>query len=194
MARLRKLYIGDKLLNTPQPFEEELDSLVITNHNLLMENLSRIRREWLASSDGEDSAEILDYANECRRAANNFALVALVTRLHHWIAIFVGELTKTNHRDKGLIANLNTLEKQTGEGRIPISFFEGLTTVRDSVIHGDSQVEWFYKRNRRVADKYANTDSGEVEFTEEHLQEAIKNSVEQVKWYEAQLDVLGVFS
>jgi hypothetical protein len=73
-----------------------------------------------------------------------------------------------------------------------ISFFEELVTVRDSIVHTDAKTEWeFSGQKRRVADKYANAALGEVEFTPTHLQEAIEKSTKQVKWYDAQLDVIN---
>jgi hypothetical protein len=46
------------------------------------------------------------------------------------------------------------LNEGLGAGPVPIIFFEKIVTLRDSVIHGDSQVEW--KDNgvmRAVADE-----------------------------------------
>ena len=115
-------------------------------------------------------------------AETNLALVGLVTRLQHWLSILVEELTKKPARDKSLFKNLAALEEETGEGPIPISFFQGLCEVRDSIIHADSKTTWtFQAKEKKVADCYAN--AGEVAFTQVHLHEAIAKSIQQVKWY-----------
>lgn len=188
--RLKKLYLGGKLLDLPHPFEEELDCLVSINHRLLMENISRLEQEATVTGDGFDLIEVRGISDELRRAANNLAVVGLVTRFHHWISLFVEELTQNSVRDEPLVRNLRALEGKTGEGPISISFFQELVTVRDSIIHADSRTEWVFGNKRNVAERYANVSSGEVEFTNEHLKEAIEKSVMQVKWYDERLDLL----
>jgi hypothetical protein len=182
----------------PHPFEEELGWLVRTNHTLVLESISSIEREEIAL-ENLDPTEIHTYSDELRRAANNLALVGLVTRLHHWVSVFVEELPKHNTREKsakeiGLVKNLTTLNAalaRTESSPISIDFFENLVTVRDAIIHADSKSKWTYgKKERQVSERYAITASGEVDFTETHLQEAIENSVRQVKWYDDRLDAL----
>lgn len=175
MVRLRKLYLDGKLLECPHPFEDEIDWVVRTNHRLVFESISRIEGE--AEPD-----EIEDgYSNELRRAANSLALVGLVTTLHHWISIFVEELTKENATDRSLVRNLKTLDERTGVSPIPIQFFEELVTVRDSIIHAHSQIQWTFRHAREVPQRYADTASGEVQFTEADLNEAIQKSITLVK-------------
>jgi len=92
-----------------------------------------------------------------------------------------------------VVKNIRTLNERTGEGPIPIGFFESLVTVRDSIIHSDTKTEWeFSGRKRQVAERYANASLGEVEFTQTHLQEAIEKSTTQVKWYDIRLDSLNI--
>jgi hypothetical protein len=57
---------------------------------------------------------------------------------------------------------MKELKAQLGEGApVDIDFFEELVAVRDSIIHADSKIAWSHnKRNRPVADKYANTEWG----------------------------------
>jgi hypothetical protein len=198
VTRLKKLYLKGKLLDVPHPFEEELGWLVRTNHTLVLESISRIEREEIAL-ENLDPIETHTYSDELRRAANNLALVALVTRLHHWVSVFVEELPKHNTKQKsakeiGLVKNLTTLNAafaRTESSPIPMDFFENLVTARDAIIHADAKSEWTYRgEKRQVSERYANTVSGEVDFTEAHLQEAIENSVRQVKWYDDRLDAL----
>lgn len=197
---MKRLYLKGKLLDVPHPFEEELGWLVSTNHRLVMENISRIEEEADGTADHMDLAEIHAYSDELRRAANNLALVGLVTRLHHWLSIFVEELTNKNARDNSLVKNLTRLNERIGEGPISIGFFENLVTVRDSIIHADTKIEWEFSgkktgkktgKKRRVVDRYANVSLGEIEFTQAHLQEAIEKSTKQVKWYDERLDALN---
>jgi hypothetical protein len=193
VARLRKLYLGGKLLDLPHPFEEELDYLVSTNHRLVMETISRFEVEDVARADHDDLAEIHAHNDELRKAANNLALVGLVTRLHHWLSIFVEEITRKSAGDKSLEKNLKTLKERTGDGPIDISFFQELGTVRDSIIHADSKSAWMRgSEPRQVARCYTDVTFSEVAFTQAHLQEAIEKSIKQVKWYDERLEALNL--
>jgi hypothetical protein len=188
MARLKRLYMGGRLLDVPHPFEEELEYLVSAGHRLVMERVSRSEEEGIAKAENEDLPELQAYFEEVRKAANNLALVGLVTRLHHWLSLFVEELTNESARDKSLMKNLRGLNHRIGEGPIPDDFFRDLVTVRDSIIHADNKVKWeFAGDTRQVADRYANLSLGEIEFTTDHLKEAIAKSIEQVKWYDAKI-------
>jgi hypothetical protein len=189
--RLKRLSLNGKLLDVPHPFEEELGWLVSTNHTLVMENISRIEQDAVATDDEPDLSEMHAYSDELRKAANNLALVGLVTRFRHWVNLFLEELLKTGFVDQGLQKNLEALEKRTGEGPTPISFFQELGTLRDSIIHAESKTAWMRgDKTKQVAERYADVSSGEVAFTRAHLQEAIEKSIEQIKWYDERLDVL----
>ena len=190
--RLKKLYLNGKLLDLPHEFEEELGWLVSTNHTFVMENISRIEKEAVATDDHLDLGELHDYSNELRRAANNLALVGLVTRFRHWVNLFLEELLKDRFEDQGLQKNLEALEQRTGKGPSPISFFQDLVTVRDSIIHADSKIAWIYGiKTKQIAERYADVSLGELAFTQAHLQEAIEKCIEQIKWYDRRLDVLS---
>jgi len=107
------------------------------------------------------------------------------------VSIFVEEITSKSAKHRGLVNNLKLLNERTGFGPVSIEFFEDLVTVRDAIVHADSRIEWSYQdKKRQVSGRYANATSGEVEFTETHLDEAIENSVTQVKWYDDHLDIL----
>src|SRR5579864_2847217 len=77
---IRKIRVGGKAYDLPHPFDDELEWLVRTNHNLVFRRVDEIEAQ--ASAEDRDP----DYAAELKRAATRMALVALVTRLHHWIA------------------------------------------------------------------------------------------------------------
>jgi hypothetical protein len=204
LVRLRKIYLGDKLLPTPHPFEEEVESLLRANHFLLFGSIADNERKGEAAIRENPEAEepefvhadisdMHDFFNELRSAATNLTLVGLVTRLQHWISIFVEELTKENAKDRGLTSNLKTLNKETGSGLVPIEFFQGLSKVRNSIVHADSEVEWNYlDKKQRVPERYINS-TGQLDFKEADLDEAMKNSITQVKWYDDRLEALGVF-
>jgi hypothetical protein len=71
---------------------------------------------------------------------------------------------------------------------VPLSFFVDLVSARDSIVHADSQGEWaFQGKPRRVATRYRDLLSGELYFSDDDLQQAIENSVRQVKWYDDKL-------
>jgi hypothetical protein len=159
-------------------------------------NIARLERDEVSRlcreiADGPELGSELDYAksmfDELRNAANQLALVSLVTRLQHWINDFVKEIRGSN-QDKGLVPNLRILNRRLGVSPITVSFFVDLVSVRDSVIHADSMIEWTHNGPRRVPERYANTVTGEVNFTESHLREAIEVSIRQVKWYDERLD------
>jgi len=138
-----------------------------------------------------------------QRAANNLAVVGLVTRLQHWIIKFVKlseskklpKPKKPKRKKPGLVSNLALLNGQLGKGPVSVRFFWRLVNVRDSVIHGDSRAEWEFPRNklRGVAKRYLNS-WGYVELDPGQLKEAIANAVQQVKWYHEKLLSLGEIS
>jgi hypothetical protein len=184
LSWIRRLYIGGKAIDLRHPFDEELDCLVRSNHALVWNSIARI--------EAEPEERDPDYANELRRAANNQALVTLITRLHHWVCLLIEEfIKKKSVREKGLVSNMNFLNSRTGPGPVPVDFFQELVTVRDSIIHADSQTSWTFKDEmRQVAEKYSNAETGEVEFTRSDLEEAIDKAVKQVRWYHDRLEAL----
>jgi hypothetical protein len=90
-----------------------------------MTNISRLEKENIAMREkatdcpelGSDLAETRAIANDLRRAANALALVGLVTRLNHWVSIFVEEITNKTAKNRGLVTNLKRLNDQTGSGK-----------------------------------------------------------------------------
>jgi hypothetical protein len=178
---IRKIRIEGKLHDLPHPLDDELEWLVRTNHNLVLRRVDEVEAQ--ASPEQRDP----EYASELKKAASRMALVGLIVRLDHWVAALASDVAAENTRDKGLVWNLKRLNQRTGPGPVSLGFFSELVTVRDSIIHADSQVEWTYKdKKKRVADRYASS-LGEIEFTQEHLDEAIDSAVKQVKWYHNEL-------
>jgi hypothetical protein len=80
------------------------------------------------------------------------------------------------------LTQLNALNQDLGNGPVPVDFFEQIVTLRDSVIHGDSQLEW---GGRKVAEEYRSVQGADL--SEEQLQEAIQKSIAQVKYYDERI-------
>jgi len=83
MVRLKKLYIGRKLLDLPHPFEEEVNCLVRTNYDLLCEAISRTEQEGLLAAEqlgdpndvGDAMVDAKSSADELRREVRGLTLV-----------------------------------------------------------------------------------------------------------------------
>src|ERR1700688_1620013 len=163
MARPLKLRLGGKLFDLPHPFEEDVKFLVKATYELLCENIaSKEALEITEAEKIEDSREAgaeiqwaKSTADELRREARSVAVVTLVTRFQHWLRVFVEEIKKKP--ENGVEKNLETLNKGLGveEGPVPAAFFCDLETVRDSIIHADSNVKWMRgPKQRSVPLKY----------------------------------------
>lgn len=181
----------------------------------MFDSISRIEQEQISgASKTEDPAEAgseIDFAtseaNELREAATNMALVSLVTRFQHAVNVFVDDYAQMQKRaaDSDLRSNLRTLNRRFGKGPTDIAFFADLATVRDSIIHADSNVEWMHGKNRRIVPKKYRDASLErlkltkaqrrelkanstprLNFTETHLQAAMKKCTDQINWYDEQ--------
>jgi hypothetical protein len=194
----------DEPTEFPYEFETDLHHLVITNHNLTLGAIERSEGEDLEKLDCSDPEtlrsienQLHDFYDDLRRAANNLAAVALVTRIQHWIIRLAKTACEKGKSKRGekkrgertLVTNLNYLNGHLGEGPIPVKFFAELVDARDSVIHGDSKQEWDRGR-RRVASHYANS-YGDTEINGEQLKEAAAKAAEQVKWYDGKLRALA---
>jgi hypothetical protein len=174
----------------PHDFEIDLNNLVVANHNLTLEAINRSEEEDLeklaplGDPFDQTASHLLMFYEDLRRAAANLAVVGLVTRLDHWITRFCKEVRR---KSKGLVSNLTLLNEDLGDGPVSVAFFCELVTVRDSVVHADSQEVWCYHDDlRRVAKHYTN-DRGEVKLDEEQFKQAVVNAIEQVKWYDQKL-------
>jgi hypothetical protein len=197
LARRPILRLGGKAYPTPHPFVEEVESLVLMNYNLLRDTISRHADEEIAKVETDDPATLgseIQYwqsvADDLRKDAVHFALVSLVTRFQHSVKELVREVTKSNVKDR-VIGNLKILNHRVGPGPVETSFFKGLVTVRNSIIHADSKAEWMSgKELRYVPDCYRAADSEWINFTEVHLTEAVEKSLAQINWYDNRLDDL----
>jgi hypothetical protein len=126
---------------------------------------------------------------DLRQAANRLAVVEVVTQFQHWIDSFVKKVNmgkpSGGHRSK-LMNQLAHLENFLGPGPVTLAEFEALVNVRDSIIHANSEAAWYYKEERTVAECYRDAWGG-ISFSEEHLEDAIKNTIQQVSWYDLQI-------
>jgi hypothetical protein len=216
MSRPSKLYLGGRFADLPHPFEEDVQFLVKTTYDLLCENIARREAQAITEAEKiEDPREagaeiqwVKSDADKLRQEARGVAVVTLVTRFQHWLRFFVEDMKKVpaNGVEKNLATLNNELKR---EGPVPAAFFCDLETVRDSIIHADSNVEWMRGTVKRyVPLKYREVnleDLSELKLTKEqlreirenamaqinlrdvHIQEAMTRSIEQVKWYEDRL-------
>jgi hypothetical protein len=190
-------------LNEPQQeithdFEIDLHMLVTANHEFTIAAINREEDEEMAKINNEfhpESREVIysiqgqlqNTYDDLRRAARLLALVGLVTRLDHWVSRFAKRRKLTSakpskpHESK-LVTKLNALNQNLGNGPVSVEFFEKIVTLRDSVIHGDSQVQW---ESRKVADEYRGVQGADL--SEEQLQDAIHNAIAQVKYYDEKI-------
>jgi len=194
LARIKTLTLGDKVSLLPHPFLEEVDWLLVPGHTLLCDAITKHEQEWMAKHcdpirDPEEYAVELGFihseTDNLVQFANSMTLVSLVTRLQHAIRVFAKDVSNNPVERIGLVKNLETLNKQVGAGPVSIAFFGGLETVRDSIVHADSKAEWMRgKTKRSVPIKYRDLSLEWVHVTEAHIQEAVDNSIKQVKWYD----------
>lgn len=201
MADLHDLdFRNDELIEIAHEFAVDLNCVVVANHRFTLDGITRAEdeevqqwRDALALEGGQVALSAISHVQngyeELREAANRLALVGLVTRLQHWIARFIKEqdLKSGKVHESLLISQLDALNRSLGDGPVPLSYFEDLVNVRDSIIHADSRAEWKYRgANRRVADHYRSP-WGEIEFSEEQLKDAIDQATRQVTWYDEKL-------
>jgi hypothetical protein len=183
-------------------FETDIRLLVTENHRITMRGIQQSEdeivdylRKELAQEDGEVVSSAVSSAqffyDDLRRAANHMALVSLVTRLEHWTREFVKQLSLNIGRaGYPVVRDMTALNERLGTAPVDVEFFKDLVTARDSVIHGDSKAEWpFRGAPRRVAARYA--DCGDLDFTDEHLRDAIRRATMQVRWYDERIAALA---
>jgi len=201
MADLDELnFSTDEIVEVAHEFAVDLNCVVVANHRFALEGIARAEDEdienWqeaLALQDNEVASSVICHVrngyDELRKAANRLALVGLVTRLQHWVARFVKErnLKLGKAHESLLINQLDILNKCLGDGPVALPYFEDLVSVRDSIIHADSQAEWKHRgASRQVAAHFRNP-WGQVEFSEGQLKDAIEQATRQVTWYDEKL-------
>lgn len=176
-------------------FEIDLNTIVTANRGFALEGIQRELKDNLArASDREEMLYVESLYEDLRRAANSLAVVALVTRFHHWVTKFVRRLPSApnDYSQQALDKELQKLN-ELGKPPIPNKFFTDLAEFRHSVIHADSRAEWKYWENRgrkhvvrSVANQYRNA-FGESEISDEQFENAVANAIQQIKWYEGRL-------
>jgi len=199
MVDLSQLNLNDAPVETSHEIEVDLACVVVANHGYALEGIGRAEEKDIANVrqvlEGEDwdlvSSEIRHaetFYEDLRRSANRLAVVGLVTRLQHWISLFIkrakiGKLPQT-YRSK-LLNQLEALNELLRTEIVAVSFFNELVDVRDSVVHANSQAEWEYPagNKRQITQRYRSAWS-DVEFGPEQLKEAVAKTVQQVKWYD----------
>ena len=194
--------LNDEPMEMMHPFEIDLNCLVIINHKYTLDGLERDENRTMRAAeslgdegDPEMVSSILDAErrpfDEFRIAARNLAMVALVTRFHHWVSAYARRIDPLRKRGISLKEELNFLKGNIGEGPENASYFLALAEVRNSVIHGDSQRTWEYNgKTREVELRYARTPY-QVEVSEPDLTEAIQKTVTQINWYDQKLICLS---
>jgi hypothetical protein len=203
----------NELIEIPHQFETDLYFLVLENLRITMEGIDRAEDEELCDiaknftpeerdAEADASGHAHHFYDELRLAALSLAIVALVTRLQHWIGRFTKENKPVSARRKSkvkdakstqksnskLVNQLRALDESLGAGPVPITFFETLVDIRDSVIHHNSEARWEYGGEERAVDsRYWNSAFDRLELTEDLLREAVDNATEQLKWYDERL-------
>lgn len=189
MVDLSHLALNDEEpIEVSHEFVVDLHCLVVENHRLTLEAINKAKEEDLTKYSDPEDYNPEPYYEDRLRAANNLALVAVVTRFHHWITRFVGEFhaSATPYEQRGLKEELSDLSV-LGNAPVPAKFFEDLAEVRHSVIHADSKAQWTYRNKpREVSPGYRNA-WGIVEVSEKQLEESIAKAIQQVQWYDDQL-------
>lgn len=221
MDPFTKLYFDGRPLDLPNPFEMDVQFLVKETYDLLCESIARKEVEEIADAEniedpshaGAERAWVISNADELRQEARSVAVVTLVTRFQHWLRVFVKKLT-AKEPPNGVEPNLKILTKQFGNGPVPAEFFHELETVRDSIIHADSNVEWMRGNEQRsISLKYREINLEhllkynltkeqlqeireqaikQINLTDEHVQEAMAKSMQQIKWYGDRLSELKI--
>jgi hypothetical protein len=186
--------LDDEVIEVPHDFVIELNHLVTTNHTLVLQAINADEDAELAKhySDDDEAQRSIEnslqtFYEGLRRAANNLAAVALVTRIHHRLNKMANTISAKPNRN--LAAAFAVLTSRLGDGPVPVDDFERLVTVRDSVIHGDGQKTWQFPpgKTRTVAPEYTNS-GDETEISEDQLKEAVAKSIEQVEWFDEKLE------
>ncbi len=179
----------------PHEFETDVQTVVLINHKLVLEGIDRAEAEEVAKLDvtNENQRGVVTWIkgqhDELRRAANNLALVGLVTRFHHWLTYLANRRRddKDQKFDRSVVKELRFLNSKFKNAPIKPSVFKKLVAVRDSIIHANSRASWKHNgRSRQVDPKFTHLD--EVRFTEADLHEAFQNMLWAVGWYDCQVE------
>lgn len=173
----------------PHNFEIDVRRVVLINHEIVLEGITRAENEAVEQFDTTDDGQrdlvtwIERQHDEFRRAANNLALVGLITRLHHWLCYLANLIRPIRTFDNSLAHEFRFLSNHFANPPVELFFFDRLVGVRDSIIHADSKASWTFRGDARHVDpKYVEGD--EVSFTEEHLKEVFDKALSVVEYFE----------
>jgi len=193
----------DAFLNAPvggaHEFEVDLTCLVTTNYRLTMEGINRAEEEEIAAIDDSLKDEVdreivssirgdyLTFYDDLRSAARCLAVVALVTRFHHWIIVYSRRID-SKRKEERLEKNMRFLNKTLGKPQVDVDFFMKLAEVRHSVIHADSRHQWTDQHDltRQVDARYS-PKGYRVEVSDADIAEATAKAIRQIKWYDERL-------
>ncbi len=160
--------------------------------------IKELEEYWFRTFINEDNKEsaaaqrLRGKCDDLRLNAHRIAAVTLVTRFQHWIGKLIKQsqitVTKKRNDPSMLVSQLQALNNKLGDGPVPLQLFDELEEVRNSVIHADSQATWVTPLGnfRKVADQYRN-ELGEVQISYEQLVLAAQYMIEQVEWYQEQI-------
>lgn len=193
-------------LNEPQEiareFTVDIRRFVLVNFETTMKGLDADETEELDTfgrvTDPDDRDNICrhisrDYA-DFRSAAKNLAIVGLITRFQHWIGSYARKRRFNLPRqpdESTLMWHLRVLNDRLGPGPVPLAFFDDMITIRDSVIHGDAQAKWPHGgKEREVAERYRDL-YGNLSVDDEQFDEMVKNTTEQVLYYDGEIQKLN---
>jgi hypothetical protein len=193
--------LPDSFTEDWQLFAIDLQCSVHASHDIVTEELNRQEEASLAELTGSDPSRPWHlglFYGTLRQATSNLAMVALVTRLDHWVARLWKRVNQAQDPNEvSLAGRLRDLDGYCGAGcPVPVGFFEELVAVRNSVVHRNSAVEWVHRgRPMRVAERYRSGSGMLVTVTGAHLKEASDKSIAAVRWYdERMLERIGIHS
>jgi|ERR1700693_604229 len=176
-------------------FEVDVRKVVLVNHELTLEGITKAEEEAVAGFDqtNEGQRQVAEYVrgqhDEYRRAATNLALVGVVARFHHWLTYLSNRIRgKANEIfRKNVVQEIGFLNSQLKNSPHKPEDFEKWIDVRDSVIHADSKASWTYNgETRTVEPRFALGE--ELNFTEDDLKEAFDHMLHAINWYDTEVE------
>src|SRR5208282_3723014 len=131
--------VDDEPIEVAHEFEVDLNCVIVVNHRLTLEAITKTEDEELtgiqegfALEDPNVLSSIVSgrmgFYEELRAASRNLAWVGIVTRFHHWITRFARKLpaTKQPYVQQSLVKELEILNKSCGRGPVEVQFFRDL--------------------------------------------------------------------
>jgi hypothetical protein len=182
----------------PHEFETDVQNVVLTNLELVLEGIAKAHEAEVAEFDPSDNSinqqPYIDWIDSkydgLRRAAINLALVGVVTRFHHWL-IYLANRTREKKNplfDRSALEELIHLKTMFKRTRIKPQIFIKWVDVRDSIIHADSKATWRHgKRTRKLLHKFVHKD--DLNFSESDLKEAFGNMLQAIGLFEHQVEL-----